>query len=169
MTKNNRFISFVKELDIYIAVACLVIIIFTTVAGVIMRYVVNSPLMWGEEVQMAAFVWLIFIGGTVGFKKAAHIAVDMFVDMFPLRLQRVVTIINYLVAMVIFVYLLVQGIAYVQLLASRTTSILGMPVNLIYSVLPISAALMIINYTLYTIAHIRKKDEEETEQWESSL
>ena len=68
------------NLDLVIAVVSLVILIVVTFGGVIMRYFINAPLVWAEEVQLWTFLWMTFFGGGAAFRYGIHVAVEMVVD-----------------------------------------------------------------------------------------
>ena len=53
------------------AVASLVLL------AVVMRYVFNDPLTWGEELVVGLFTWMIFIGAAGAIRSHMHIRIDV--------------------------------------------------------------------------------------------
>ena len=52
-------------------------IVLLTLAQVLFRYVINSPLGWSEELARYAFVWVTFVGAAVLLRRRdGHPAVD---------------------------------------------------------------------------------------------
>lgn len=61
-------------------------------AGVIFRYVLNSPLSWTDESAMILVVWMAFFGAGMGVKERTHVGTDAFLRLFPLFLRRIIVI-----------------------------------------------------------------------------
>ena len=56
---------FLNQLDDWLAKLFIVAIVVITVAAVFMRYILNNPLQWVEEVLIALYIWSIMIPKTV--------------------------------------------------------------------------------------------------------
>lgn len=148
----KKLLAHIVRIDLYISCTALAVLILITFTGVITRYFFNAPYTWGEEVQLTLIVWVIWYGASAAFRYGNQICVDMVVDLFPQKVQKVIEIIIFLISAAMLVYLLSQSITYVAQLArtSRTTEVLHISKALIYSCMPISCALMILNYTYAT-------------------
>lgn len=51
-----------KNLDAAITCITLTICVILVNANVIMRYILNNPIHWSEEIVTSLFVWTVFIG-----------------------------------------------------------------------------------------------------------
>ncbi len=49
-------------------------------AGVVSRYVFNSPLMWTDELANFLFLWLAMLGAVVAFRRDGHMRLTTFVN-----------------------------------------------------------------------------------------
>jgi TRAP-type C4-dicarboxylate transport system permease small subunit len=149
---NNKALNTLLNLDLIIAGISVTVLILLTFIGVIMRYFVNNPFTWQEEVQLWCFVWVIFFGASAAFRSGSHVAIDIVVDLLPDSLKKVVDILVYFVVMAVLIYLAIHGSNLVTQLANtgRTTNILDVPYPIIYAAFPIGCVLMMINYTLIT-------------------
>jgi len=130
-------------------VACLAgIIIFGMVAlmfsSVIMRYLVNSPLTWSDQLSTWMFVWTTYLGMTVAYRQGIHIRVDILTRRLPSRSRLVV---ECLVDVLVGVFLVVF-IYYGQKIAVRALNqvygSLELPPSVIYSAAPISGAIVFL-------------------------
>ena len=45
--------------------------------AVVMRYVFNDPLTWGEELVVGLFTWMVFIGAAAAIRSHLHIRIDV--------------------------------------------------------------------------------------------
>jgi len=151
------------DLDHVVAGALLVVLVAVTFSGVLARYFLNQPFVWLEEVQMALFVGLVFLAGGAAFRAGSHVAVDVLVERFPARLRRVVEYGVGVVVLLVLGYYVVQGSRLVLDLAevSRSTNVLGIPAALVYSAVPVGAALMIISYFVTVFYGLAQDRDEE--------
>lgn len=169
MKLNNKMLNVILNLDYVIAGTSLVILILVTFLGVIMRYFLNNPFIWQEEVQLWCFVWTVFFGAGAAFRTKSHIAIDILVDSFPNKAKKVVEFMNYLITVAVLVYLYRHGNTLVNQLATtaRVTNILKVPYAVIYRAFPISCIIMIINQSLIyssEFINIAEKNIEEIEE-----
>jgi TRAP-type C4-dicarboxylate transport system permease small subunit len=163
-SKGLSKLKFLKNYDFFIAGIALSILVVVTFLGVIMRYVVNSPFTWQQEIQLACIVWVVCWGAGGAFRHGSHVAIEFIVDNFPERFRKVFHVVILLISVFILAYLLVQSCI---LLAQfdrfgRSTDILKIPLVYIYWVIPVGMVLMIINYVYVTFRAIAGKDLEET-------
>lgn len=66
-----------------------------------MRYVMNASLPWPDEMARFIFVWLTWLGISIGQKKGEHIKITMLTDKLPFNAARVVNIISGIIVIVI--------------------------------------------------------------------
>lgn len=147
--RKKRLLRVVFNLDLVIAATALVILTIITSAGVFMRYILRTPLLWQEEVQAFCQVWMVFMGSSLAFRLGAHVSIEILVDMLPPRWQRYVGYVVDMLVLAVLLYLLVNCQNYVQQVfgrSGRPTAILRIPYSLLYGVAPYACGLMIINY-----------------------
>lgn len=116
------------------------------------RYFLGDPLSWTEEVSRHLFVWLVFFGASGAIRDRSHIAVDLVDAHLPPRFRLVVMLGSNVLVLFFLINLLYWGARAVGRLWSLSTATLEIPFGLVYTVFPITAALMIIR----TIAQMRE-------------
>ena len=67
--------------DVFVT-ACHAAIALLVMAAVVMRYVLNDPLTWGEELIVCLFVWMVFIGAAAAMRSQMHIRIDVMAPVF---------------------------------------------------------------------------------------
>jgi TRAP-type C4-dicarboxylate transport system permease small subunit len=141
------------NLDLILAGLSFVILVILTFIGVISRYFVNRPILWEEEVQLWLFSWIIFFGGSVVFRNRAHVAIELVVEFFPLKIRKVMNVLIYLVCLCGFMYLFINSMALVMqyVATNKVTSVIAVPYSLISAAIPIGCVLMFLNYTAVLI------------------
>lgn len=160
--KKNKGLSFFVNLDVIIASLILAILIVSTFAGVIWRYIFKAPFTWLEEVQTACMVWITFAAAGAAFRTGNHVAIEMIVDLMPKKVQKVVEVMISVIVMIVLGFLFVQTIPYLQIFleSGRSTSMLHIPYILIYGISLFAYADMAISF-IYSIIHGVKSEAKE--------
>lgn len=89
-SKSNTFFDEIEENFIAITLGLMTLVTF---ANVIARYIFNSNILWGLEVTVFLFAWLVLIGSAYGVKKNFHIGVDVVLNYLPVGFRKIVTLI----------------------------------------------------------------------------
>ena len=66
--------------------------VLVTFVNVVLRYGFNTSLIWGLEVTLILFAWLVLFGIAYGFKITAHLGVDAIVNLFDKRGRKVLAL-----------------------------------------------------------------------------
>ena len=149
--KKKSWLKILCNLDLFIASVAMVVLTLVTAAGVVMRYVLKTPLLWQEEVQAFCQVWMIFLGASVAFRAGSIVAIEMFVDSLPEKGQRIMGYVIDMIVLFVLSFLMVKSHAYIQQVfgqSGRPTPILRIPYTVIYGVAPYGCALMMVSYLL---------------------
>ena len=105
---ENRTESFFDRIEETFIAVTLGIMTLVTFANVVARYIFNANILWGLEVTVFLFAWLVLIGASYGVKKSFHIGVDVVVQLLPPGPRKVVTLIA-CGACIAFATLLLKG------------------------------------------------------------
>ncbi|HSB68952.1 MAG TPA: TRAP transporter small permease [Candidatus Methylomirabilis sp.] len=134
----------VAILEIYSAVLILVML-GVVLVGVFYRYVVDQALSWYDEFAGYILVWLTMYGSVVGLARGKHISFETVVEKFPRRGQRTAAIFAILCVLSFSLVVLLSGWQLIIEMGGETAiSIPELKMAWIYSVMPISAALMVL-------------------------
>jgi TRAP-type C4-dicarboxylate transport system permease small subunit len=117
-----------------------------TIAQVIMRYVFNYPFIWSEELAIAAFIYLGFIGIGVAYAQGRHLHVDALVVILPKSIRKVIEGIALGFSAIFLLVVIVQMIKLI-IVTSKVginTPALQLPKAIIYVSLPIGCLLFLI-------------------------
>ena len=101
----SRIIHTLEESLIALILGLMTMITFV---NVMLRYVFNSALIWGLEVTLILFAWLVLLGVSYGFKVTSHLGVDALTNIVPLRAKRVMAMFAVLFCL-IYSLLLLKG------------------------------------------------------------
>jgi len=87
-------------------------------AGVVSRYVFDSPLMWTDELATFLFLWLAMFGAVVAVRRGAHMRLTTFVEWVAPNVRAWLATVAELVVIVFVIELLVPTLAYLKVQAS---------------------------------------------------
>ena len=91
------------QLLIGISGCSLFLMMLTVTADVVLRYFLNSPLIWAHDlVSLYLLGFTIFLGLNAAMRHGDHIAVDLVFNLLPGRSRAVASLIIYLVASAVF-------------------------------------------------------------------
>ena len=161
--KSNKTLKILGNLNVGVSCVMMVALVILTFVGVLMRYIMRSPITWQEEVQMLLFLWIVFLGGAGAFRAGSHIAIEILVDALPKKIGGVIERFDVLLQLLILVYLFWQEIQYYNqlIVAGRVTNLLRLPYGAAYAVVPIGGALMLISMLYAAYGRFIKKSGKE--------
>ncbi len=81
-------------------------------AGVVWRYVLNSPLFWSDEVAGLLFLWLVMLGAVIALRRGEHMRMTAAVSRLPPRAQRFVATLSALVVAIFVAEILLPAASY---------------------------------------------------------
>lgn len=165
MKKDNIFLKVLFNADVAIGSIMLAMLVVVTVLGVIFRRCFNSPFTWLEEVQLACMVWITFSASGAAFRYGNHVAIEMVVDLFPKKVQKIVEVIISVIVVVVLSYLFWQSIGYIKMFirSGRATPMFRIPYAVIYGIAPVMCIDMIISYFYSLITGVKSEAKEAIE------
>lgn len=73
------------------------------ILAVVLRYVFNDPLTWGEELIVALFTWMVFVGAAAAVRSNMHIRIDFMAQVFRNPRMNWLNVLTVLLAILIIV------------------------------------------------------------------
>lgn len=109
-----------KPLDLALPLRILVGIMFLTIViltlvQVFARYILNSPLLWSEELARLLLVWVVFLGGAVVCWDGRHLNVDTFFSRSSGRVRVAMRALNALIALIFLAVLAWSSLPLIEI------------------------------------------------------
>ncbi|MAY31389.1 MAG: TRAP transporter small permease [Rhodovulum sp.] len=104
-TKLGHFVNELEETFIALLLGMMTLVTFI---NVVLRYVFDTALIWGLELTLVLFAWLVLFGISYGFKITAHLGVDAILNIVSSPAKRVLVLISAVVC-VVYAGLLLKG------------------------------------------------------------
>ena len=130
----------------YLLTAILVTISVVLVVQVFMRFVLNSPLVWAEELARYLLVWCTMIGTSLAVRESRHIVVDFAPVLFGPRSIGLFRLISMTGIIVFGIVIIAYSLPFVQRMQhmNQLSPSLQIPIWWVYLALPVGAAASIL-------------------------
>lgn len=151
----KKVVNAINLIIMYILFVLLIVLTIATFTQVLFRFVLQQPLAWTEELARYCLVWITFLGAAFAMGKKAHVGLEFFKAKLPKLGQDIIAILVLLLNITFFMIILVQGYELMNRSMSQLSPVLRLPMGVVYSVMPISAILLIINTISITIQEIK--------------
>lgn len=148
---------YARVLEVLVGTLMVILALEVTI-GIVFR-TLGQSLVWYDEIASVLLAWLTFYGSALASVKRAHITCPEVVNALPAGLRRAVNIFSQLLVIAFFALLGWVGLTIMPILATDTlVSLPTVPMNLVQSVIPISAVLILIGEFLHLADLLRNKD-----------
>lgn len=141
----NKTVFWLDEALKRLLIALMAAIVLVVCWQVLSRFVLQSPSSLTEELARTLLLWIGMLGAALAYRTGQHLGLDIVTAKFSLRWQRrVAMLLTALVVLFAFVVMVIGGGALVQLTLQlkQMSAALGVPVGWLYSVIPLSGALI---------------------------
>ena len=143
------------NLDVIISGLSLCAIVVITLAGVIMRKIMNQPIAWLEEMQLLLFIYAIFFGGSVAFRYGNQVSIDLVMNRLKGKAARALEIFDVVVTVIVLIYYCYGGYQLMSSVTKKVTPYFKINYAFIDVAAPIGMILMAIQYIVYTYRHLK--------------
>lgn len=154
MGKGKSVIDKIIEALIMVIMAAMSVIVLWQV---VTRFILGHPSVWTEEVAKYLMVWIGFLAGAMGLKYGTHLGLTLLMEHLrspggKLALQVLITLLCTTVGVLILVY----GWQFMLAGARKLASAIPIPMSYVYSVVPLSGAMVILNCIESMVRSIRE-------------
>jgi TRAP-type C4-dicarboxylate transport system permease small subunit len=136
-----------EHVETYLSSVTLLLFTVLTIVQVFMRYVLDSPLTWSEEIARYALVWFVYTSASYAVRYQRHVKFNVLTKMLGRRIpiaERAVQIFVFLLWLAFLLLILVLSIQMVlaQYRTGQVSAAAQLPMYLVYIGLPLGMALM---------------------------
>jgi len=142
--KVNSVINFIDKANQLFIVILMVGMTSVVLLQVFRRYVLNSALLWPEELARYLQIWLTFCGAAVALKAGEHVGVEAIIQLIPEGVQRFIRLL-FKIVVVIFLLVFIKFSWVVAVMnVSSTSMALGISFFWVRMALPVGGLLMLL-------------------------
>jgi C4-dicarboxylate transporter DctQ subunit len=165
----DKAIGFINQSIAVLGITAGVALAFVNVVA---RFVFDASLTWAAELTVFLFLWSAFFGAAYCFKKDAHIAVTIILDLLPTSVAKMFLIVSHLITICFLIAVSYYGYEYLLLVheLEEMSIDLDIPMWIPYLVIPISFAFAAFRvaeklYVIIITPHDKVVQESEAEMY----
>jgi len=111
----DKILRKIDKILTFTVVAILAIMLSLTVIQVFLRYVLNHPTIWSEELTLFLLVWFGFLVMAIGVREDSHIALEYFYDRRSRAGKLILDAIRHLLILILSFLMIIYGIQMIKL------------------------------------------------------
>lgn len=149
----KRLLDRIGAVEQALGIGLILLIVVAITVQVFTRYALGRPIAWVEESATYAFIWMVFVGASLGLKLGRHILIETFGKLLAARAAAGLRALVWILVLATLVVLVQQGIKVMDVEGrSKTISLpIELPRSWFYSLpLTLSAASMALT-TVYLL------------------
>lgn len=150
----------IRKLTNFIVVFLFAVVVVVVFSQVIARYVAGSSIRWADELARFAFVWLVYLGGTITIRDGRNVCFDLILESCQGRVWKAMFTFVNIVSAVFLIFMTYLGVLVSQTQISESSPILHWPMAVITIAIPLGGVLMFFEQVSYYIEHINDKERE---------
>ncbi|MCZ0964029.1 TRAP transporter small permease [Paracoccus benzoatiresistens] len=116
-----------------------------TVMQVFLRFVMNSPTSWSEEIALLCLIWFGFLAVAVGIRRHEHVAITFLRDLLPLPLALALDYLAQLTMAGFMLVVVLYGMDLITLAGVQVLPASGWAKNLLYYPAAAGGCLGVVN------------------------
>ncbi len=144
----------------YVLIALMSILVVDVLWQVLSRYILSSPSSFTDELAGFLLIWVGVLGAAYVTGKKEHLAIDLLIQKSkPDTQKKLLLLVNGLVALFALFVMIVGGswLMITRFQLNVSSAALQLPLGYVYSILPISGAL-IFYYSIVFMVFDEKKE-----------
>ena len=143
-----------KVVDVVLSSTCAVIFAAMVVIGtyqIVTRFIFKNPSTVSEELLTYSFTWMALLASALVFGNRDHMRMGFVADKLGKGGQKVLNIFSELLIMLLAGSVMIYGgVTIMELTMTQSTASLGIPMGVVYTIIPLSGCLIV----LYSILNI---------------
>ncbi len=96
------------------------------------RYILSQSLSWSEELQKYLHIWIVFLAIPLGYRRNAHIGMNVIYDKLPAVLRKILDVLIHLLWLVLGAVMTIFTIKIASVAINQKSSGLGIRMHWVY-------------------------------------
>ncbi len=143
-----------KGMDIVLSSACAFVFAAMVVIGtyqIVTRFIFRNPSTVSEELLTYSFTWMALLASAYVFGKRDHMRMGFVADKMSQGMQKALNIFSEILIMLLAGSVMIYGgVTIMDLTMTQSTASLGIPMGVVYMIIPLSGILIVV----YSILNI---------------
>jgi TRAP-type C4-dicarboxylate transport system permease small subunit len=146
LTKGRAsvFLDGLQRVLEYLLASLFIILFLATMLNIALRNLGGIAWVWIPGFTRFTFIWTVFLGIAIAYRRNEHLEVDFFLNSFPSRTRSLILLIVHVTMLVFFVILLYYGLEVAQARMRIPFDTWRVPTGYAYMAVPASAVLLLL-------------------------
>lgn len=127
--------------------------------NILQRYFVGQGFHGNEEITRYGMIWMVFICGVILTKLDEHLNVSILESVLKGASHKAIKLIQRLIMLAFYIIMAYISIGFVTVGAKQTSPNLGVPMNYVYLIFPVTFILMSVQVLFVILDDLTKKPE----------
>ncbi|MBB4300988.1 TRAP-type C4-dicarboxylate transport system permease small subunit [Rhodobium orientis] len=114
------------------------------IATVVFRFIIESSLAFPDELIRYLFVWMIFLGSAVAFRRNMHAAIGIVVAHLPALAKRIALLVATAASGIFFAVIFWAGVKLTMRVVPQISPALEVSMAWVYGAIPVGMAFLIV-------------------------
>lgn len=145
MKQYRKFVDIVNAAFLWISVALLIVVMVASILQVFTRTVLNNAMVGTEEVARFSFIWVSFLGSSLGISKFSHPTVDMLNNALKGKAKYAHLILTHILVAAFGVILIIHGGRLTSVVMKQLSPTIRIPMAYVYGACPVGGMGIILN------------------------
>ena len=158
MKKKLHLLTVYNHLEELILVCMFAVMVIVIFVQVIMRFVFNNSLSWSEALARLLFVWLTWLGVSIGAREGEHIKITAITEKLPRKAAQIVNIISEIAVIGICAVTIRYGVQLCDMLWGLKAEDAALHISQVwgYAAVPVGCGLQIFRSIVSIVQSARK-------------
>ena len=150
----GKLVEGINKVVHIILIALMVVLVISVFCQITFRFFDHS-IAWTEELARYSMIWMTFLGAAYALATRAHIGMELLVDRSQGMMKQIFIVVAAVVCLVFFVMMVVNGFELSMRVMSQPSAVLQIPMGIVYSVIPVSGFILILNLFYVTTKQLK--------------
>lgn len=105
----ERIITWINKAFVFLACIMMIGLVVIVCSDNFLRYFLNAPLVWGNEVTELLLLYITFLGTAWVFRENGHVVIDVFTHSLDKRKRKIFDFISYIMVAIVTWVLVYYG------------------------------------------------------------
>jgi TRAP-type C4-dicarboxylate transport system permease small subunit len=160
-TLLKKSLGFLGKAEEFFLMTCFSVIGLVLFFQVLLRYCLDYPLTWSEELARYLLVWITFFGINYGIRRHKHIEMEYFFNKLPERLQTGIALLTNIMILLMMWKIFGSTLRFVSAQMRIGSSAMQISMGIVYIAIPLgfltsSISILMNAYTLTRRAVLKR-------------